>query len=297
MHKTAVAITMGIALLSFLCADAHAQSILYLTKSSGFEHGAVKRDGDKLGIGEKVISDLARDNGVEITVTKDASTINAENLKKYDLVIFYTTGDLTKPSEGGRDEPPMGPNGVQELTQWIENGGGFIGIHAATDTFMAPEGQPASPYTQLIGGRFAGHGKQFEGTVRVVDPNHPTMQSLPKEWKLMEEWYMFADLDTKNMHVLALLDPGAERQKQDKYNIPAYPIIWCKTLGQGRIYYNGLGHNDGVWNDPLFQASIVDAAQWALGDTAAEAEPNYDKVVPKDIPAAEAPAAAPAEQK
>lgn len=292
MPRTAVIATIGVVLASVLCTGAQAQNILLLTKSQGFQHDMVKRDGDKPSVVEKVISDLASANGVSVTATKDASLINAENLKKYDLVMFYTTGDLTKPTEG-RDEPPMGPNGLQELTQWIENGGGFMGFHAATDTFGTPEGQPATPYTQFIGGTFAGHGKQFEGTVVVVDPGHPAMESLPKEWKINEEWYMFRNLDTEHMHVLALLDPGAERKNQEKYNIPAYPIIWCKTLGKGRIYYNGLGHNEATWNDPIFKASIVDASRWALGDTAGEADPNYDKVVPKEIPAEQAqPAAA-----
>jgi len=289
MYRLAAGTTVAVALTLVLCAGAQAQSILYLTKSQGFQHDAVKRSDDgQLSYSERILTDLAEENGVRITCTKDASLINADNLKNYDLVIFYTTGDLTKPSEG-RDEPPMSPEGVQALTDWIRNGGGFMGFHAATDTFGTPEGQPATPFTQLIGGTFVSHGKQFEGKVVLVDPDHPAVQSLPKEWKVMEEWYLFRNLDTQNMHVLALLDPGEERQKQEAYNVPAYPIIWCKTLGNGRIYYSGLGHNREVWEDPVFQASIVDAADWALGNGSADAEPNYDKVVPKEIAPAEAP--------
>jgi type 1 glutamine amidotransferase len=295
MMRVAVTTMACVTLASLVCGTAQAQRILYLTKSQGFEHEAVKRDGDKPGFSERVIKQLADQNGAEFTATKDASLINAENLKNYDLVIFYSTGDLTQPTEG-RDEPPMGPNGLQDLTQWIENGGGFMGYHAATDTFGTPEGQEPTPYTKLIGATFAAHWKQFEGTVVAVDEFHPTMLSMPKEFKIHEEWYTFRNFDTQNMHVLALLDPGPERQVQPQYNIPAYPIIWCKTLGKGRIYYNGLGHNETVWNDPVFQASIVDAAQWALGQTPAQAEPNFDKVVPKEIPSAEAPKAEGAEQ-
>jgi len=286
MYRIAVGTVLGVALGSLLCTGAQAQRILYLTKSAGFEHEAVKRMDGKPAFSEEVLKQLADENGADITITKDASLINADNLKNYDLVIFYTTGDLTQPSADGRDEPPMGPGGLQALTDWIKAGGGFLGYHAATDTWGTPEGQPPTPYTQLIGGTFAGHGAQFEGTVVAVDPDHPTMQSLPKEWKITEEWYTFRSLDKDNMHVLAVLEAGPERAKQEMYNTPAYPIIWCKTLGNGRIYYNGLGHREDVWRDPVFQASIVDAAEWALGDPEADAEPNFDKAVPKEIPAA-----------
>lgn len=283
MYRMAAAAVIGTAMALTLCAGAQAQRILYLTKSQTFEHEAVKQKDGQPAFSEKVMKELAEENGVGIDITKDAGTINADNLKNYDLVIFYTTGDLTQPTQD-RDEPPMGADGLQALTDWIKAGGGFIGFHAATDTFGTPEGQPATPYTQLIGATFAGHGKQFEGTVRLVDPQHPAVQSMPKEFKILEEWYTFRSFDTENLHVLAVLDPGEEAQKQEMYNIPAYPIIWCKTLGEGRIYYNGLGHNESVWNDPTFQASIVDAAEWALGDPPTQAEPNYDKVMAQAEP-------------
>ena len=90
-------------------------------------------------------------------------------------------------------------------------------------------------------------------------------------------------LNKEKMHVLALLDPGRERKRQDPYNIPSYPMIWCRSLGEGRVYYNGIGHREDVWMDSTFQKSIVDALRWAAGEGDTMAEPNYDAVVPKTI--------------
>ena len=93
------------------------------------------------------------------------------------------------------------------------------------------------------------------------------------------------------MHVLAVLDPGAEREKQpDKYNVPNYPIIWCSEYGKGRVYYNAMGHREDVWDNPTFQKSVVDAAHWVLGQGPANAEPNFSKVLsPEDAAKAQTP--------
>lgn len=284
MRTFASGIFFGAILAMAAHMDAAAQTrILYLSKSSGFEHSVVKRANGQPSLSEKVLSQLASEHGAEITCTKDASLINAGNLKHYDLVIFYTSGNLTEPGTDG--EPAMGPEGVRDLIEWVRNGGGFIGLHAATDTFRTPADQPPHEFTRLIGASFLSHGDQFKGTVKVIDATHPAVQGLPKDWQLEEEWYQFAQLDKENMHVLALLDPGEERARQEAYNVPSYPIIWCKTFGSGRVYYNGLGHREDVWNNPTFQASIVRAATWAIGESPAQAEPNYELVVPKDLPA------------
>ena len=94
---------------------------------------------------------------------------------------------------------------------------------------------------------------------------------------------MFKNLNTDNIHVIALMDPGEERQAQEMYNVSSYPVIWCSSLGEGRVYYNAMGHREDVWDDPIFQAMVVDAATWALGQGELQAEPNYANVVPSAI--------------
>ena len=82
---------------------------IFLSKSAGFEHSCIKWDDSKISHVDKVLQGLTKELGVSILCTKDASLINAENLKKYKLVIFFTTADLT--TEGTDKQPPMGPNG------------------------------------------------------------------------------------------------------------------------------------------------------------------------------------------
>jgi type 1 glutamine amidotransferase len=272
-----------LALAALLCAalPVHAEDqgkVLLLTKSGGFQHDPVAEKDGQPSQAETVLRPLLAKQGLALDATKDANRINAAELAKYKLVIFYTQGDLDK--DGLDKHAPMGPDGMKDLSAWIDNGGGFMGFHSAADTSRpATKDDPITPYTTIIGGAFAGHGKQFRGTLKVVDPKHPAIKSVPDGFSVPDEWYTFHHLDTKNMHVLALLDPGDERKTQEMYNVPNYPAVWCKEQGKGRIFYSAMGHRTDVWTNETFLNMVTDAAQWATGHGNADAKPNYDKVV------------------
>ena len=260
--------------------EAKKMRVLFLSKSAGFEHDVIKTKKGNPSVADKALTDVVTKMGGEIVCTKDASLINAENLKNYDVVIFYTTGVLT---ELGTDKnPPMGPDGQQALLDWIKSGKGFLGFHAANDTFHS-DGDKLTPFVEMIGGEFETHGAQFKATVKPVSPGHPAIASIPANWNFADEWYISKNLNTAKMHVLALLEIGAERAKQEKYNRPDYPIIWCRSYGDGRVLYNALGHRDDVWNAETFQKVVVDNLKWVRGDGPLMADPNYETVVPKTI--------------
>lgn len=282
-----IVVTALIGLTAVCVSTAFAQDItppriLFLSKSEGFEHSPVAVKDGKPSLAESILKQLAQDNGSPFTSTKDASLINADNLKNYDIVCFYTQGDLTKPSKDGG--APMGEKGQADLVEWVKNGGRFIGFHSASDTFHTPAGGEVTPYLKMVGAEFTSHGAQFKGTLKIVDPTHPTMEDVPKDWSFDEEWYLFNHFNTDSMHVLALLDPGEEGAKQDKYRIPPYPVIWCSSFGKGKVYFSALGHREDVWENPIFQKSIVDAATWLMDPNSGGTEPNFDKVVPKEMP-------------
>ena len=268
-----------VVVLTVTGASAAEKRILFLSTSETFPHGPIVQTDGKPSVADEALAKLAKELGATFTTTKDASQINAENLKNYDLVIFYTQGDLTKPNKEGA--PVIGPNGGADLIAWVKNGGGFMGFHSATDSFR---GEGVTPYIGMIGAEFRGHGGQFVGTVQVVDPTHPVMAHVPNNWAINEEWYLFDKFNTGAMRVLALLEPGNERTVQESYNIPAYPIIWVRTMEKGRVYYSALGHREDIWTNPDVQKAVTDAIRWTWGEGEAKADPNFDAVVPKTKP-------------
>ena len=76
-------------------------------------------------------------------VTKEqCGRINADTLKKFDVVLFFTTG------KGDPFPLPMTDDEEKDLVAWVKAGGAFAGTHCATDTLYT------TPYGQLIGALF-----------------------------------------------------------------------------------------------------------------------------------------------
>lgn len=276
---------VGVLLLGSLGAvAADGPRVLFLNKSAGFEHSVVKVENDAPCHVETVIRPLIEGQGGTLTSTKDGGVLTAENLKNFDVVMFYTTEDLCK-SDTGDKTPAAGPDAMMDLLDWIRAGGGFLGFHCASDTWHRERNQfaPESPYLDMLGGEFRDHGAQFEGTLKVVDPTHPTMAHVKDGWRINDEWYLFNGLQDASMHVLALLEPGEEREKQEKYQVPAYPVIWCSAPGEGRVFYNAMGHREDVWSNPDFQQLFLDSLAWTHGAGEAQAEPNFAEVVPAEL--------------
>lgn len=193
--------------------------------------------------------------------------LSPENLKKYDAVIFAnTTGDLPLPDKQG-------------FLNWIQNGGAFIGMHSATDTFRGHK--PFDPYVQMIGGEFKSHGAQAAVEAIVVDQEHPSCKHLGEKFAVYDEIYLLNGYERTKTHELLVLD------KEPNNKSPGhFPIAWCKEYGKGRVFYTSLGHREDVWdpewkdrrNPPAvaeaYQKHILGGIKWALGLEKGDATPQ-----------------------
>lgn len=200
-----------------------------------------------------------------------AEKLSPAGLKQYDAVIFNsTTGDLPLPDLDG-------------FLAWIKSGKGFVGIHAATDTFRGHK--PFHPYVQMIGAEFRTHGAQVEVEVLNQDPKHPAGKPCPASFKVFDEIYLVNGFERSTVHGLLTLD------KHPNEKTPGdYPIAWCKLYGQGRVFYTSLGHREDVWdpawkdnrgqrkNPPetarTFQQHLLGGIKWALGLEPGDAHPQ-----------------------
>ncbi len=232
--------------------------VLSLTKSSGFEHGVIHRENGKLGLAENILLDLAEKNNFTLVVTKDGGVINAKQLEQFDVVHFYTTGDLTK--FGEKDySAPMPPEGRMALIDWVKNGGGFVGTHTTTDTFHNWEVEGDKPYLSMVGAEFRSHGKQQFAQLNVK--NHPTTAHLGETWDLVDEYYEFKRMTNKFDPVLIL---NTKTMEEERYtSVDPYPITWVQDFEEGRVFNTSLGHRADVWTNPKYQELVVRGIQWA----------------------------------
>jgi type 1 glutamine amidotransferase len=257
--------------------------ILMFTKSSGFEHPAIKRTGDKLGFAEQTLTDLGHQHGFDVTCTKDGTVFTPENIAKYDAFFFYTTGDLTKP--GTDNNPPMSPEGKAAFLEAIRKGKGFIGTHSATDSFHHdPDdryvnfGEQVDPYITMIGAEFIHHDAQQKAKMHVVDTRFPGFDPAGSGFELMEEWYSFKDF-RKDLHVLLVQE--TEGMNGPHYARAPYPATWARKHGKGRVFYTSMGHREDVWTNPIFQSLLLGGINWAVGNVKADVAPNIESVCPK----------------
>jgi type 1 glutamine amidotransferase len=295
---------MSVAILfcgTSLAVAAENKKVLFLTKSQGFQHSVVTRDKNdltKLAHAERLLTEFGAANGFTVTVTKDADVFNdPETYKKYDVFAFYTTGDLTKPSQG-REEKPMSAEGKAMLLKAIQDGKGVIGFHCASDTFhskrnnemLRPENakDDVDPYIQMIGGEFKGHGSQQKATMKVATKNFPGLEDV-EEFTLQEEWYSLYNL-APDMQVIFVQDtnsmPAKNGQREKDYQRPPYPATWAKKYGSGRVFYTSMGHREDVWTNPTFQKVVIAGLNWAAGNTKFEPSPNMPQVAPQPTAAA-----------
>ena len=69
----------------------------------------------------------------------------------------------------------MSPEGKQKLLDAVAAGKGFVGLHAATDSFRS---KGVDPYIAMVGAEFSGHGVQQDATLRITSPKFPGLQDL-----------------------------------------------------------------------------------------------------------------------
>ena len=290
----------GLALSSRLSA-AKTKSVLLFTKSSGFEHAVIKTTPGNPSVVEKTLRGLAKQRGFEVNATKDGRIFDSPEFHSYAAVFFFTTGDLT--TEGTDKNPPMTVAGKQALLDAVKGGLGFVGAHAASDTFHTPpdpqdnsnryiaHGEQSDPYLRMLGGEFITHGRQPRlqtADVIVDDPKFPGLEGVTSPVKFNEEWYSMKDFMT-DIHVILTVD--AKTMTGEPYQRPPYPVTWARMHGKGRVFYTAMGDLAENWEIPFFVNVVGGGVRWAIGDVSAkltqnikEAAPGYAVIPPKFPP-------------
>jgi uncharacterized protein len=243
LRKMARALALA-ALCALVCLPAAAQDrpcrILYFTHSAGYRHEVIPASREIL------MRMAAAEPHFEVTASEDVSVFTAENLRRYNAVMFFTTGEL-----------PMSDFQKQVLMEFVRDGGGFLGVHSATDTFYRwPE------YGRLVGGYFDQH--PWHQQVRIIaDRFDPLVSFIGPSLVIADEIYQIRDF-AGGSHVVLRLDPSSVDLTRDNvHRHPwGWPLAWTRSYGNGRVFYTALGHEEAVWRDARFQRMLRNAVQW-----------------------------------
>jgi uncharacterized protein len=266
------------------------KSVLVFTKSSGFEHDVVKTTGGKPSMVENTVRSLGDKYGFRVNASKDGRVFDSSEFRDYSAVVFFTTGDLT--TTGTDKNPPMSSAGKESLLNSIRQGMGFVGIHAASDTFHTPpdtqdnanryiaHGDQSDPYLRMLGGEFITHGStpRLQTTNLIVnDPNFPGMEGVKSPVSFNDEWYSLKDFRT-DLHVILTLD--TKGMTGAPYERPPYPMTWARMEGKGRVFYTAIGDRPENWSDAFFINLLGGGIRFAIGNASASITPNITEAAP-----------------
>jgi hypothetical protein len=218
-----------------------AYSVLVFTKTAGYRHASIAD-------GIAAIRALGAENNFAVEATEDAGIFSEEGLAPYQAVIFLNTSDDVL------DEAQQ-----VAFERYIRAGGGFVGVHAASDTeYDWPW------YGGLVGAYFDNHPEIQAATVAVTDRTHPSTVHLPERWERTDEWYNFRASPRRAVQVLATLD---ETTYEGGTMGGDHPIAWYHTYDGGRAWYTAMGHTSESYADSLFQAHLLGGIAYAAGVT------------------------------
>ena len=214
--------------------------VLVFSKTAAFVHGSIK-------VGKLALLKLGAENNFKVDTSQDASIFTEDNLKKYSAIVFLsTTGDMLDNKQQAVFE------------RYIQAGGGFVGVHAATDCeYNWPW------YGKLVGAYFQGHPKQQTAKLIVNDNTHPSTNHLPAVWERYDEWYNFKKAPGNEVKVLISID---EKSYEGGIHGDSHPMAWYHEYDGGRAFYTELGHTNESFAEPLFMQHLLGGIKYAMGN-------------------------------
>ncbi|QHW00428.1 ThuA domain-containing protein [Spirosoma endbachense] len=244
-------------LLQVTFAQTPKTNVLVFSKTVEFRHESIET-------GKKALAKMASEKSFGVVFTEDAGQFNESSLKKYNTVVFLnTTGDVL--------------NSDQQVAfeRYIQAGGGYVGVHAATDTEY---GWPW--YGKLAGAYFLDHptpDNVQKGKFIVAMKNQWSTKGMPDSFERAEEIYNFKDISPKINVVLTVDETSYRGGKNSNF----HPISWYQEYDGGRSFYTAMGHTNEAFTDPLFLGHLWAGIRYTTGGDAPQ-PPDYSKARPEE---------------
>ena len=207
--------------------------VLVVTETAGFRHPSIPAARAAL----VRLGEASPDFDV-VPVASSRSLTTSALTGARAVVFLSTTGELR-----------TGRAGLRRLLTWIGDGGGFVGLHAASNTFAEQ-----ARFARMLGAQFKAHPFVGRGRVVVGDRTHPATRGLPSSFVVDDEFYVFTTNPRRRAHVLA-----RRATKRDE------PLVWWRREGRGRVFYSALGHPDSAWRDANVLRLVEGGLRWAVG--------------------------------
>lgn len=204
---------------------------------------------------------LGKTMGHEVIEDKNGSEFDtAENLRKYDLVIFSNTSGANGLSETQREN----------FENYIENGGSFLGIHAASDTYRHSSANGSLTgvwdwYSETLTGCSVQNGPNHTSNnhvaaMEVHKPKTSLAEGLPSPWIKTEEYYYWENgyLSSDFSVLLSVERTGNYSYDEERMVAQFRELPWG-----GKAFYTSMGHAPSNFTTDLtFQKLMKNVVHW-----------------------------------
>ena len=209
---------------------------------------------DNIAASVEAIQKMCSEKGIAVDVADKPFVFTPQNLQQYKAIIFSNSNNEAFDTQEQRDV----------FQKYIQNGGGFVGIHSA----CASE-RDWPWFWAMVGGAFVRHPKFQHFDVKIIDNTHISTNFLPDVWKWEDECYYLNHLNP-DIHVLLAADLRTiDDEKTKEYPGDVFgnyfPLAWYHTFDGGRQFYTALGHKIEHYSDPLLVKHILGGILWAMG--------------------------------
>jgi len=225
--------------------------LVYTKNGKGYVH-------DNISSAVACIQKMGHEHGFKVDTSSNAAIFTKENLKRYKLLIFTSTNNDVFDTDEQR----------VVFRNYIEAGGGFVGIHSVTGTE-----RNWTWFKQMVGCTFLVHPPFQKFDVHVIAPKSPLVKGIPKVWQhedelyFNKEWYpgitvvMADDLNTLDAKAADIKEKG-----QGSFS-NLYPAVWYHRFDGGTIWITALGHSKESYSDPVFTTLILNGIKFVAGET------------------------------
>jgi cytochrome c len=219
------------------------KSVFVFSKTLGWRHKSIPA-------GQALFRRLADDNNFSVTFSEDSTDFTRDKLAKYDAVVFLNTSG-----------PILMPEQQDAFKTYIQNGGGFVGVHSATDTHIKIEWPW---FIDLVGGKFESHPNEPSNvqaaTLFKTAVTHPATEFLPASFEWSDEWYDFERLYGGITPVLTIDRQSYQNAKTQGIT----PIAWAHEYDGGRSFYTNLGHDAANYTNEKFEQHILGGLHYVV---------------------------------